>query len=105
MRQDTFTKPEMPPTYEEVGFSRGTAPTDVRHVQGSMPWWNPRYWRKRVWGGVAAVIVIIIVVVVAVVVTQNKNNAYPNYAAVGYSLSETCKSPVDLDGRTILTEL
>lgn len=60
-----------------------------------MPWWNPRYWGKRVFItiGIIAIIVLVIIIIVAVMVTKaaKKNNAYPNYTNVTYSLSETSK--------------
>jgi hypothetical protein len=68
----------------------------IRHAQATMPWWDPRYWRKRVWAGVAAVIIIIIVIAVAVGVTQAQNNAYPNYTELSYSLKETSESTIAL---------
>ncbi|KAF7558050.1 hypothetical protein G7046_g5898 [Stylonectria norvegica] len=86
---------EAPPMYEEILLSRDNG--NVRHAQSSMPWWNPRFWRKRVWGGVVAVIIIVIVIVVAVVVTQNKNNAYPDYSTVSYSLKETYEGETFFD--------
>lgn len=65
--------------------------SNVRHVQTSMPWWNPRYWRKRVWGGVVAAILIIIAIIIAVAVTVTRKKAYPNYTELSYSLKETCE--------------
>lgn len=87
----THIKPgEAPPRYEEIMLTRDNG--SVRHLQSSMPWWNPRYWRKRVWGGVVAAILIVIAIIIGVVVSQvKKNNAYPNYTQLSYSLSETCK--------------
>jgi hypothetical protein len=80
---------ESPPKYDDLMRSRSNGTR--RHVQSSMPWWNPRYWRKRIWAGLVAVIVIIIIIVVAVVATKSKSGAYPTYAQVSYSLKETCK--------------
>lgn len=57
----------------------------------SMPWWNPRYWARKVWIGVIAVVVIIIVIAVAVGVTVSKQNAYPSYKALSYKLQDTCE--------------
>jgi len=64
-------------------------PGGGQHAPTSVPWWNARYWRKRVWAGVIAVIVIIIIIVVAVAVTESKSNSYPDYTELTYSLSET----------------
>ncbi|GJN75468.1 hypothetical protein PLIIFM63780_009326 [Purpureocillium lilacinum] len=90
MRQDAYTKPgEFPPQYDEVMFPPRGAPGNVRQARASMPWWNPRYWRKRVWAGIGVVLVVVIIVAVAVGVTQSKKNRYPDYSAITYSLSET----------------
>lgn len=66
-----------------------------RQARSSMPWWNPRYWGKRVFItiGIIAVIVLVIIIIVAVMVTKaaKKNNAYPNYTNVTYALKETSK--------------
>ncbi|RSL89206.1 hypothetical protein CEP51_001331 [Fusarium floridanum] len=78
---------EIPPAYDEIMLSRPGQ--DVRRASPSMPWWNPRYWRKRVWAGVVAVILILIAIIVAVAVTQSKNNAYPDYTTLSYSLKDT----------------
>jgi len=92
MRQDAYTKPgEFPPQYDEAMFPPRGAPGNVRQARASMPWWNPRYWRKRVWAGIGVVLVVVIIVAVAVGVTQSKKNRYPDYSAITYSLSETCK--------------
>ncbi|OAA72598.1 Concanavalin A-like lectin/glucanase [Cordyceps fumosorosea ARSEF 2679] len=57
-----------------------------------MPWWNPRYWTRKVWIAVVVVFVIIAVVIgVAVGVTVSKNNAYPSYKPLSYALQDTCK--------------
>ena len=91
MDRETFIKyGDVPPGYDEIPMNRGSAP-DARHLQTSMPWWNPRYWRKRVWAAIAVVLLIVIVIAVAVGVTEAKNNKYPDYSELSYSLSETCK--------------
>ena len=55
------------------------------------PWWNPRYWARKVWLIIVAIIIIIIIIAVAVGVTVSKNNAYPLYKELSYSLADTCK--------------
>jgi hypothetical protein len=57
----------------------------------STPWYNPRYWRKRIWAGVITVIIIIVVVVAVVVVEVRKQDKYPNYTKLTYKLSDTCE--------------
>lgn len=81
------------PSYEEVFPSHHHRPgSGVSKVQTTMPWWNPRYWRKRVWAIVVTVVVIIIAVAVAVGVTQSQGGgSYPDYSNVTYSLAETCE--------------
>lgn len=56
----------------------------------SMPWWNPRYWAKKVWIAIAAVLIIVIIIAVAVGVTVSKQNAYPSYKELSYKLQDTC---------------
>lgn len=83
---------------------RGAAPTNFyevdydqpydrpsRAVQTSMPWWNPRYWTKRIWIVLTIIVVAIIAIIVAVAVTQSRSssNAYPNYTNLSYSLTDT----------------
>jgi hypothetical protein len=53
-------------------------------------WWNVREWRKRVWAFLAAGVIIVIIVIVVAVVEVEKENAYPTYAPLNYSLAETC---------------
>ncbi|KAK0383540.1 hypothetical protein NLU13_9451 [Sarocladium strictum] len=63
-----------------------------RAVQSSMPWWNPRYWTKRIWIILGILLVAIVVVAVAVGVTQSKSNnrdSYPNYTNLTYNLVDT----------------
>jgi hypothetical protein len=76
--------------YDEIMLSRKGQ--DVRHAPSRMPWYNPRYWRKRVWAGVATIVVIIIIIIVAVAVSQSRKNRYPDYSPLEYSLADTCRS-------------
>lgn len=94
MRPDGMGKPsELPSSYEEFFMHERSRGPDVRHVQSRMPWWNPRYWRKRVWLGVAALVVIVIIIAVAAGVAESKkNSAYPDYTDLNYSLADTCES-------------
>ncbi|KAI4863234.1 glycoside hydrolase family 16 protein [Hypoxylon rubiginosum] len=59
------------------------------NAQPKAPWWNPRYWRKRIWAIVITIIVIIIVIVIVVPVEVAKANRYPDYTALNYTLSDT----------------
>jgi hypothetical protein len=56
------------------------------------PWYNFKYWGKRAWAGFVAVVVLIIVIIIIVAVEVTKNNAYPDYTQLSYSLADTCKS-------------
>lgn len=78
---------EIPPAYDEIMLSRPGQ--DVRRASPSMPWWNPRYWRKRVWAGVVIAILVILAIIIGVAVSQTKNNAYPDYTTLSYSLKDT----------------
>ena len=86
------------PTTQEVhgypeyhGYDAQPAYED-RHAHTDLPWYNPKSWSKKVWIGVIVLVIIIIVVIaVPVAVTQSKNNSYPDYSEVAYSLAETCE--------------
>ncbi|KAF4466318.1 endo-13(4)-beta-glucanase [Fusarium albosuccineum] len=87
-RFTTGVKPgEVPPSYDEIMLPRQGQ--DVRVASSKMPWWNPRYWRKRVWAGVVVTIIILLVIVIAVAVTQVRANRYPDYSVLSYSLKDT----------------
>ncbi|EGX89459.1 endo-1,3(4)-beta-glucanase, putative [Cordyceps militaris CM01] len=76
-----------------------------RTATTKMPWWNPRYWARKVWIAVAVAVVIIVVVIgVAVGVTVSKNNAYPSYKALSYTLQDTCKEPPQHSGETFFDQ-
>lgn len=80
-------------TYDDFGMGRAQA--NNTKVRDSNPWWNPRYWSRKIWIAVVAVVVIIIIVIIGVAVgvsQANKKNAYPDYSKINYKLSDTCKS-------------
>jgi hypothetical protein len=54
------------------------------------PWYNFKYWGKKAWAGAIAVVVLIIVIIIIIAVEVTKNNAYPDYTKLNYSLAETC---------------
>ncbi|KAF4511144.1 hypothetical protein G6O67_002966 [Ophiocordyceps sinensis] len=90
---------EAPPPYDDIVFSRGGR--GAGQARASIPWWNPRYWRKRAWIELATVAAVAVVIVVAVAVVESKKNAYPDYAPIAYGLSdryggETFFRPVQL---------
>ncbi|KAG8158863.1 hypothetical protein KVR01_011306 [Diaporthe batatas] len=51
-------------------------------------WWDLRTWRRRTWAILVAIVVVIVIVVVVVVTMLQKNNAYPNYKRLVYTLSD-----------------
>jgi hypothetical protein len=63
--------------------------------QDSAPrWFNLRHWRKRTLILSALAMVIVIVIVVAVAVVEVKNNAYPDYSQLNYTLVDQCMAPL-----------
>jgi len=56
-----------------------------------MPWWNPRYWRKSIWAGVILSFAVVLIIIIAVSVMKVKENRYPDYSPLSYSLADTCK--------------
>ncbi|KAJ6790260.1 hypothetical protein PWT90_06576 [Aphanocladium album] len=77
------------PGYEDEGDLMPYRGKPSHPATTKMPWWNPRYWAKKVWIALTVVIVIIIVIAVAVGVTVSKSNAYPSYKELAYSLQDT----------------
>lgn len=89
-RYSSGVKPgEIPPIYDEIMLARKGQ--EVRHASSTMPWWNPRYWRKRVWAAIIIVIIVIVIIIVAVAVGKARKNIYPDYTPLSYSLKDTCK--------------
>lgn len=80
---------EIPPIYDEVMLARKGQ--EIRHASSSMPWWNPRYWRKRIWAAIIIVILVIVIIIVAVAVERARKNMYPDYSPLSYTLKDTCK--------------
>ncbi|KAF5689390.1 endo-1,3(4)-beta-glucanase [Fusarium denticulatum] len=78
---------EIPPIYDEVMLARKGQ--EIRHASSSMPWWNPRYWRKRIWVAIIIVIIVIVIIIVAVAVERARKNMYPDYTPLSYSLKDT----------------
>ncbi|QGI80331.1 unnamed protein product [Fusarium fujikuroi] len=78
---------EIPPIYDEVMLARKGQ--EIRHASSSMPWWNPRYWRKRIWATIIIVILVIVIIIVAVAVERARKNMYPDYSPLSYTLKDT----------------
>jgi len=72
------------------------APPFDREDSLSHPWYSVKHWGKKAWLFLALGVAIIIAVVVAVAVVVTRNNRYPDYSKLSYSLSETCKSSLIL---------
>jgi hypothetical protein len=87
--------------YERNGYGQGFGDTVnlpdrpngrfARNVQARGSPWHPRNWalRTKLCAGFGAVVLLIIIVVPAVVVTRN--NRYPAYSKLNYTLKDTCK--------------
>jgi hypothetical protein len=78
-----------------IAATAGTRAMDRGYISEKGPaWYDWRGWGKKAWGALAgAVIAIIVIIVVVAVVEVNKAkaNRYPDYTALNYTLSETCK--------------
>jgi hypothetical protein len=57
-------------------------------------WFDVRYWSKRALILSALAVVIVIVIVVAVTVVEVKENAYPDYSQLNYTLVDQCMAPL-----------
>jgi hypothetical protein len=53
-------------------------------------WFDVRYWSKRTLILTSLALVIVIVIVIAVTVVEVKENAYPDYSKLNYSLVDQC---------------
>jgi hypothetical protein len=72
-------------------FVEGTGEYD-RPRTVSHKWYNVKAWGKKIWIGITAAVIILIIIIIVAAVETNKNNSYPDYSALKYSVSETCKS-------------
>ncbi|KAG6021679.1 hypothetical protein E4U41_002429 [Claviceps citrina] len=80
---------DMAPQYEDIRYSINRGQSGHRVVT-SRPWWNPRYWTRKIWIGFVAIVIIIIIVIVAVAVSLGKkNSSYPDYPPLTYNLQDT----------------
>jgi len=55
----------------------------------SAAWYNVKHWSKLTIGLVAAGIVAILIIIIVVPVEETKNDKYPNYSALNYTLNNT----------------
>ncbi|KAK5116488.1 hypothetical protein LTR62_008037 [Meristemomyces frigidus] len=51
--------------------------------------WAPRNWNKKTWIGISIAAIILLVVIIVAAVVGSQNNAYPNYTALQYTLTDT----------------
>lgn len=82
-----------PPDYADLpplNMKRGPVNLSQRYYgdERGDKWWDFKTWRRRTWAILVAVLVVIIIVIVIVVTMLQKNNAYPNYKRLVYSLSD-----------------
>ncbi|RCI16468.1 hypothetical protein L249_2085 [Ophiocordyceps polyrhachis-furcata BCC 54312] len=84
----------LPPRYDDMDFAQAS-----RQAKAAMPWWEPRFWRKRVWAAVAGVVVVVVVVavVVAVAVSLSGHGSYPDYKPLTYALRDTYEGETFFD--------
>jgi len=53
-------------------------------------WYEFKHWSKKVWLLVGLGIAIIIAIIIVIAVVVSRNNRYPNYSKLNYSLKESC---------------
>ncbi|KAI1043374.1 hypothetical protein LB505_002090 [Fusarium chuoi] len=92
---------EIPPIYDEVMLARKGQ--EIRHASSSMPWWNPRYWRKRIWAAIIIVILVIVIIIVAVAVERARKNMYPDYSPLSYIISHLFRPALPFSKSTLLS--
>lgn len=71
------------PQYQFDGMKGGASYGSKHH---------PRNWGKKTWIGVAVGSVILIVVIIVGAYFGVRNNVYPAYSRLTYTLEDTCKS-------------
>lgn len=74
-----------PPPYS------ATAP-DAEKVAAGPSKWNPKSWGLKTKIGVAAGVVAVIIAIIVGAYYGVRNNKYPNYSKLNYSLQRTCKA-------------
>jgi hypothetical protein len=83
-----------PPDYADLPplkmTKKGSGNIPPRYYGDEHPdkWWDFKTWRRRTWAILVAILVVVIIVVVVVVTMLQKNNAYPNYKRLVYTLSD-----------------
>jgi hypothetical protein len=78
-------------------YDSSRAPMYAFNDEDYHPWYNPRYWRKRVIIGMVLLVIVIIVIVIVVAVVETKKNAYPDYSQLKYTLVDTIAGPSFFD--------
>ena len=64
-------------------------------------WWDYRGWSMKKLLLIVAGLVLLVVIVIIIAVEVVKKNAYPNYSALTYTLTDTCAyQPIFLSSRT-----
>lgn len=90
-------------TIGEMASRRKNRASDEVHMMGPPPtyavdeedtlaprWYEVKHWSKKVWLLVGLGIAIIIAIIIVIAVVVSRNNRYPNYSKLNYSLKETC---------------
>ncbi|KAI1625437.1 endo-1,3(4)-beta-glucanase [Exophiala viscosa] len=82
---------EAPPSYAAVRASKAAAASRSAplYEKNEYSRRNPRNWSRRCWIILGVVIAAIIAIVVAVAVVVTRENRYPNYSELNYSLVDT----------------
>ena len=84
---------DQPPPYSaDISASPAAMDEPVK----AHPKWNPKYWSTKVKIFAGAAVAAIIVAVVCGSYFGVKNNAYPDYKKLNYSLKDTCKLALGL---------
>lgn len=97
-----------PPAYGDAHRQLpGQVPAPAANMDyGREAYSSPWYRKKRTWAAAALAIIIVIVVPVAVVVSRNneRENSYPDYSPLNYTLLETCEpGPAAIQSGAIAT--
>jgi len=76
-------------------FSMGAPPKYMVDREDTLnhAWWNVKYWGKKGWFIFAGVVVVILIIIGVAAGVTARNNRYPTYSKLTYSLAENCMFP------------
>lgn len=66
---------------------------DAEKMAAAPSKWNPKSWGLKTKIGVAAGVIAVIIAIIVGAYYGVRNNKYPNYSKLNYSLQKTCKTP------------